>query len=220
MILRSIYIILLFFICSCSDLPSGFIYINDIDKTIQTDLRYSTKDNFTGRIVDGYKSNRAIISYDAAKSLVQVQNELRKRNLSLKIFDAYRPQRSVNYFINWSKDLSDTINKIIYYPKINKSQLFPMGYIAERSGHSRGSTVDLTIVNNKTNKELDMGTRYDFFGPESSTNFSNITDKQSSNRVLLLEVMTENGFKNYPKEWWHYTLELEPFNYYFNFVID
>ena len=220
MILRSIYIILLFFICSCSDLPSGFIYINDIDKTIQTDLRYSTKDNFTGRIVDGYKSNRAIISYDAAKSLVQVQNELRKRNLSLKIFDAYRPQRSVNYFINWSKDLSDTINKIIYYPEINKSQLFPMGYIAERSGHSRGSTVDLTIVNNKTNKELDMGTRFDFFGPESSTNFSNITDKQRSNRVLLLEVMTENGFKNYPKEWWHYTLELEPFNYYFNFVID
>ena len=220
MILRSIYIILLFFICSCSDLPSGFIYINDIDKTIQTDLRYSTKDNFTGRIVDGYKSNRAIISYDAAKSLVQVQNELRKRNLSLKIFDAYRPQRSVNYFINWSKDLSDTINKIIYYPEINKSQLFPMGYIAERSGHSRGSTVDLTIVNNKTNKELDMGTRYDFFGPESSTNFSNITEKQRSNRVLLLEVMTENGFKNYPKEWWHYTLELEPFNYYFNFVID
>ena len=220
MILRSIYIILLFFICSCSDLPSGFIYINDIDKTIQTDLRYSTKDNFTGRIVDGYKSNRAIISYDAAKSLVQVQNELRKRNLSLKIFDAYRPQRSVNYFINWSKDLSDTINKIIYYPEINKSQLFPMGYIAERSGHSRGSTVDLTIVNNKTNKELDMGTPYDFFGPESSTDFSNITDKQRSNRVLLLEVMTENGFKNYPKEWWHYTLELEPFNYYFNFVID
>ena len=91
-----------------------------------------------------------------------------------------------------------------------------MGYIAERSGHSRGSTVDLTIVNNKTNKELDMGTRYDFFGPESSTNFSNITDKQRSNRVLLLEVMTENGFKNYPKEWWHYTLELEPFNHYFN----
>ena len=220
MILRSIYIILLFFICSCSDLPSGFIYINDIDKTIQTDLRYSTKDNFTGRIVDGYKSNRAIISYDAAKSLVQVQNELRKRNLSLKIFDAYRPQRSVNYFINWSKDLSDTINKIIYYPKINKSQLFPMGYIAERSGHSRGSTIDLTIVNNKTNKELDMGTPYDFFGPESSTDFSNITDKQRSNRILLLEAMTKNGFKNYPKEWWHYTLELEPFNHYFNFVID
>ena len=220
MILRSIYIILLFFICSCSDLPSGFIYINDIDKTIQTDLRYSTKDNFTGRIVDGYKSNRAIISYDAAKSLVQVQNELRKRNLSLKIFDAYRPQRSVNYFINWSKDLSDTINKIIYYPKINKSQLFPMGYIAERSGHSRGSTVDLTIVNNKTNKELDMGTPYDFFGPESSTDFSNITDKQRSNRILLLEAMTKNGFKYYPKEWWHYTLELEPFNHYFNFVIE
>jgi len=95
-----------------------------------------------------------------------------------------------------------------------------MGYIAERSGHSRGSTVDLTIIDNETNKELDMGTLYDFFGPESSTDFSNITDKQMSNRLLLLEVMTKNGFKNYPMEWWHYTLVPEPFDSYFNFVID
>jgi D-alanyl-D-alanine dipeptidase len=127
---------------------------------------------------------------------------------------------SVNYFIKWSNDLADTINKSLYYPKIKKAQLFPMGYIAERSGHSRGSTVDLTIIDNKTNKELDMGTLYDFFGPESSTDFSNITDKQMSNRLLLLEVMTKNGFKNYPMEWWHYTLVPEPFDSYFNFVID
>ena len=153
-------------------------------------------------------------------ALIQVQNDLDQMNLSLKIFDAYRPQMSVNYFINWSNDPLDTINKSIYYPKIKKSELFPLGYIAERSGHSRGSTVDLTIVDNTTFKELDMGTPYDFFGPESATNFIEITDKQRSNRLLLLETMTRNGFENYSKEWWHYTLKEEPFNDYFNFVIE
>ena len=220
MLSKYFYIFFFFCIVCCSKLPPGFVYINDIDESIKIDLRYSTTNNFTGHIIEGYKSNMAIISYAAAKSLVQVQNDLKKKNLSLKIFDAYRPQMSVNYFIKWSNDLADTINKSLYYPKIKKSQLFPMGYIAERSGHSRGSTVDLTIIDNKTNKELDMGTLYDFFGPESSTDFSNITDNQMSNRLLLLKVMTENGFKNYPMEWWHYTLVPEPFDSYFNFVID
>ena len=220
MLPKYFYIFFFFCIVCCSKLPLGFVYINDIDESIKIDLRYSTTNNFTGHIIEGYKSNMAIISYDAAKSLVQVQNDLKKKNLSLKIFDAYRPQMSVNYFIKWSNDLADTINKSLYYPKIKKAQLFPMGYIAKRSGHSRGSTVDLTIIDNKTNKELDMGTLYDFFGPESSTDFSNITDKQMSNRLLLLEVMTKNGFKNYPMEWWHYTLVPEPFDSYFNFVID
>ncbi len=220
MLSKYFYIFFFFCIVCCSKLPPGFVYINDIDESIKIDLRYFTTNNFTGHIIEGYKSNMAIISYAAAKSLVQVQNDLKKKNLSLKIFDAYRPQMSVNYFIKWSNDLADTINKSLYYPKIKKAQLFPMGYIAERSGHSRGSTVDLTIIDNKTNKELDMGTLYDFFGPESSTDFSNITDKQMSNRLLLLEVMTKNGFKNYPMEWWHYTLVPEPFDSYFNFVID
>ena len=220
MLSKYFYIFFFFCIVCCSKLPPGFVYINDIDESIKIDLRYSTTNNFTGHIIEGYKSNMAIISYTAAKSLVQVQNDLKKKNLSLKIFDAYRPQMSVNYFIKWSNDLVDTINKSLYYPKIKKSQLFPMGYIAERSGHSRGSTVDLTIIDNKTNKELDMGTLYDFFGPESSTDFSNITDNQMSNRLLLLKVMTKNGFKNYPMEWWHYTLVPEPFDSYFNFVID
>jgi len=220
MLSKYFYIFFFFCIVCCSKLPPGFVYINDIDESIKIDLRYSTTNNFTGHIIEGYKSNMAIISYAAAKSLVQVQNDLKKKNLSLKIFDAYRPQMSVNYFIKWSNDLADTINKSLYYPKIKKAQLFPMGYIAERSGHSRGSTVDLTIIDNKTNKELDMGTLYDFFGPESSTDFSNITDNQMSNRLLLLKVMTKNGFKNYPMEWWHYTLVPEPFDSYFNFVID
>ena len=220
MLSKYFYIFFFFCIVCCSKLPPGFVYINDIDESIKIDLRYSTTNNFTGHIIEGYKSNMAIISYDAAKSLVQVQNDLKKKNLSLKIFDAYRPQMSVNYFIKWSNNLADTINKSLYYPKIKKPQLFPMGYIAERSGHSRGSTVDLTIIDNKTNKELDMGTLYDFFGPESSTDFSNITDNQMSNRLLLLKVMTKNGFKNYPMEWWHYTLVPEPFDSYFNFVID
>tara|TARA_B100000809_G_scaffold212560_1_gene216591 strand:+ start:3035 stop:3697 length:663 start_codon:yes stop_codon:yes gene_type:complete len=220
MLSKYFYIFFFFCIVCCSKLPPGFVYINDIDESIKIDLRYSTTNNFTGHIIEGYKSNMAIISYAAAKSLVQVQNDLKKKNLSLKIFDAYRPQMSVNYFIKWSNNLADTINKSLYYPKIKKPQLFPMGYIAERSGHSRGSTVDLTIIDNKTNKELDMGTLYDFFGPESSTDFSNITDNQMSNRLLLLKVMTKNGFKNYPMEWWHYTLVPEPFDSYFNFVID
>ena len=217
---KKIYVFLLVITYSCSDLPDGFVYINDVDNSINIDLRYSTENNFTGKVINGYRSNRAILSNDAAKALVHVQNDLIKMNLSLKIFDAYRPQMSVNYFINWSKDLSDTINKSIYYPTIKKSQLFPLGYIAERSGHSRGSTVDLTIVDNRTFRELDMGTPYDFFGPESATNFINITDEQRSNRILLLETMTRNGFENYSKEWWHYTLKEEPFDDYFNFVID
>ena len=217
---KLIYIIFFFFSFSCTNIPDGFVYINDIDSSIKIDLRYSTLNNFTGKIIDGYKSNNAIISIQAAKALSQVQTDLLTRNLSLKIFDAYRPQMAVNYFINWSEDLSDTINKSLYYPKIEKSQLFPLGFIAEKSGHSRGSTVDLTIIDIKTNNELDMGTPYDFFGPESATNFINITDKQKSNRLLLLETMTRNGFENYSKEWWHYTLKEEPFNDYFNFIID
>tara|TARA_B100001113_G_C21043878_1_gene593606 strand:- start:51 stop:713 length:663 start_codon:yes stop_codon:yes gene_type:complete len=217
---RSIYIVFFFFSFSCTNIPEGFVYINDIDSSIKIDLRYSTNNNFTGKVIDGYKSNKGIISIEAAKALSQVQQDLLTRNLSLKIFDAYRPQMAVNYFINWAEDLSDTINKSLYYPKIEKSQLFPLGFIAEKSGHSRGSTVDLTIIDIKTNKELDMGTPYDFFGPESATNFINITDKQRSNRLLLLEIMTRNGFENYSKEWWHYTLKEEPFNDYFNFIID
>jgi D-alanyl-D-alanine dipeptidase len=217
---KLIYIIFFFFSFSCTNIPDGFVYINDIDSSIKIDLRYSTLNNFTGKIIDGYKSNNAIISIQAAKALSQVQTDLLTRNLSLKIFDAYRPQMAVNYFINWSEDLSDTINKSLYYPKIEKSQLFPLGFIAEKSGHSRGSTVDLTIIDIKTNNELDMGTPYDFFGAESATNFINITDKQKSNRLLLLETMTRNGFENYSKEWWHYTLKEEPFNDYFNFIID
>lgn len=217
---KLIYIIFFFFSFSCTNIPDGFVYINDIDSSIKIDLRYSTLNNFTGKIIDGYKSNNAIISIQAAKALSQVQTDLLTRNLSLKIFDAYRPQMAVNYFINWSEDLSDTINKSFYYPKIEKSQLFPLGFIAEKSGHSRGSTVDLTIIDIKTNNELDMGTPYDFFGAESATNFINITDKQKSNRLLLLETMTRNGFENYSKEWWHYTLKEEPFNDYFNFIID
>ena len=220
MLSRSIYLVLFFINYSCSNLPEGFVYINDLDNRINIDLRYSTENNFTGKVIDGYRSNKAIISAEAAMALIQVQNDLDQMNLSLKIFDAYRPQMSVNYFINWSNNPVDTINKSIYYPKIKKSELFPLGYIAERSGHSRGSTVDLTIVDNTTFKELDMGTPYDFFGPESATNFIEITDKQRSNRLLLLETMTRNGFKNYSKEWWHYTLKEEPFNDYFNFVIE
>ncbi len=147
------------------------------------------------------------------------QKEFKKLGYSLVVFDAYRPQSSVDFFIEWSKDLNDTLNKILYYPDIKKADLFNLGYIAYKSGHSRGSTVDVSLIKISTNEQIDMGTIYDFFGVESSTYYSNISDLQKNNRMILYNVMTNNGFKNYSKEWWHFTLENEPYEKYYNFPV-
>ena len=144
---------------------------------------------------------------------------MNKSGYSLKIYDAYLPQRSVNHFINWSKNLSDTINKSYYYPNLAKSILFKLGYIASKSSHSRGSTVDITLVDITSGKEVDMGSSYDFFGLESSHDYKNISITQKNNRKLLLDIMTKNGFSSYSKEWWHYTFIDEPFpTTYFDFT--
>jgi D-alanyl-D-alanine dipeptidase len=132
----------------------------------------------------------------------------------------YRPQSAVDFFFEWSKDLNDTINKNSYYPNINKSQLFAQGYIAKKSGHSRGSTVDVSLVDLSTMKQIDMGSIYDYFGIQSSTFYPNISDSQKNNRMILYNIMINNGFKNYSKEWWHFTLENEPFQEYFDFLVD
>jgi D-alanyl-D-alanine dipeptidase len=146
---------------------------------------------------------------------------LNNSGYSLKIYDAYRPQRSVNHFINWSKNQSDTLKKSYFYPNILKSNLFDLGYIATNSSHSRGSTVDITLVEISSGKEIDMGSAYDFFGLESSHDYENISITQKNNRKLLFDVMTKNGFSSYPKEWWHYTLIDEPFpTTYFDFIIN
>lgn len=225
-------------------IPDGFVEIRSIIPDIIIDLRYFSKHNFLGRPVNGYKAEKCYITKAAADSLFKVQEELKKFGFSLKIYDAYRPQRAVNDFVNWARDLSDTITKKEFYPTIDKSRLFVDGYIAEKSGHSRGSTVDLTIVplhlDEKVefdiNKQcecykplserfddysLDMGTNFDCFHSLSHTFNQDITPQQKANRMLLFSLMQKHGFKNLPEEWWHFTLIEEPFpDTYFDFVIE
>ena len=203
-----------------NDLEKGFVYLSDIDSSIIVDLKYYSKNNFTGKFVEGYNSNKAILTIEAAIALSNVQDDLNKLGYSLILYDAYRPQSAVNFFVKWSLNFNDTINKRIYYPNNKKSELFKLGYIAYKSGHTRGSTVDVSLVEITTNKVLDMGTIFDYFGVESHTFFDDISEKQKSNRLILFEAMSNNGFKNYSKEWWHYTLENEPFQKYFDFPVE
>lgn len=210
-----------FFIGNAWALPDGFVYVDEVIPSIQQDLRYFGNNNFVGRPIYGYRANRAILTKSAASALRAVQEELSPFGLGLLVFDAYRPQEAVDDFVAWSKDLSDTKTKSIYYPRVPKESLFAQEYIAERSGHSRGSTVDLTIVSkNAPFEPLDMGTRFDFFGPESWPTYAGISLQQRANRLLLQSIMVKHGFNPYPQEWWHFTLRNEPFpNTYFNFLV-
>ena len=219
--MRLFIIILLIFSSAFfnNNLEDGFVYLNDIDDSIVVNLKYYSSENFTGQFVEGYHSNTAILTNEAALALSNAQDDFNKLGYSLILYDAYRPQRAVNFFVQWSKNLNDTINKRIYYPNIKKSELFELGYIAYKSGHSRGSTVDVSLVEISTNKVLDMGTIFDYFGVESHTFFNDISEKQKSNRLILYEIMSNNGFKNYSKEWWHFTLKNEPYQKYFDFLI-
>src|SRR5690606_6683037 len=171
--------------------------------------------------IDGYNANKLILTEKAAHALKLVQKELLQQNLCLRVYDGYRPQQAVNHFMRWAKDLNDTLTKQQFYPEIQKNLLFKEGYIASKSGHSRGSTVDLTIVNANTNEPLDMGGPYDFFGKESWTNYDGITEQQKANRQLLKSIMQKHGFVNFHKEWWHYSLYEEPFpDIYFDFPVE
>jgi len=202
-------------------IPKGFVYLHDIDSTIKAELRYISHHNFIGKPIDGYFKNTVITTKKAAISLKIIQKKLIPFQLSLKIFDAYRPQQAVNHFVRWANVLNDTLMKHDYYPTIPKNKLFELGYIAEKSGHTRGSTVDLTIVDLKTDAELDMGSPYDFFGIQSHPMYSKITKIQRANRLLLRNLMLSNGFIPYENEWWHFTLKNEPFpKTYFNFPVD
>ena len=203
-----------------NNLEDGFVYLNEVDESIIVDLKYFSNENFTGKFVDGYLSNTAILTKESALALSDAQDDFNKLGYSLILFDAYRPQRAVDFFIQWSKNPYDTINKRIYYPNIKKSELFELGYVAYKSGHSRGSTVDVSLIEISTNKILDMGTIFDYFGIESHTFFDDISEKQKSNRLILYETMSNNGFKNYSKEWWHFTLKNEPYQKYFDFLVN
>lgn len=203
------------------DLPEGFVYVKDVILDLDVELRYFTSNNFVGDTIRGYKSNNLILTRQAAEALKLVQDELRTQNLCLKVYDGYRPQQAVNHFMEWAKDLNDTVNKQSYYPKVEKRNLFNEGYIASRSGHSRGSTIDLTITDGNTGIPLDMGSPYDFFGEESWVDYNGISDTQKSNRKLLQDVMQKHNFRNYTNEWWHFTLRWEPFpETYFDFEVE
>ncbi|MFA6567387.1 MAG: M15 family metallopeptidase [Victivallales bacterium] len=200
--------------------PDGFVYLDKVIPGIVLEMRYASGNNFTGRAVDGYEAPKCILTKQAAEALKNVQEELNRYSMSLKIFDAYRPQRAVDDFVRWFKDLSDIRMKSKYYPDIPKEQLFRMGYISLKSAHSRGSTVDLTVVMLPQKQELSMGGGFDLFGELSNTECKNIKPFQKVNRLLLKSVMEKHGFVNYKMEWWHYTFKGEPFpDTYFNFPV-
>ncbi|MTE27273.1 M15 family metallopeptidase [Winogradskyella ouciana] len=202
-------------------LPEGFVYVKSVIPDIEVELSYYGTNNFVGDTIDGYKANKLILTKEAAEKLKLVQDELQKQNLCLKVYDGYRPQRAVNHFIRWARELKDTINKAQFYPDVEKRNLFKEEYIASRSGHSRGSTVDLTIIDGNTGEPLDMGSAYDFFGQQSWVNYEGVTEVQKKNRQLLQTVMLKHNFRNYPKEWWHFTLRWEPFpDTYFDFEVE
>lgn len=207
--------------CFCQKLPEGFVYLSSIDSSIQKELRYLSNNNFIGKPIDGYKKNKVITTYKTALALKKVQSKLSLKGLSLKIFDAYRPQKAVDHFVRWAKELNDTLMKKHFYPNVLKSELFKQGYIAYKSGHTRGSTIDLTIINLENGKELDMGSAYDYFGKASHPFYKNLTNTQQKNRMLLRAVMLKEKFIPYANEWWHFTLKEEPFTtIYFDFDIE
>lgn len=222
----SLTFLIVFFLSTCTsqshkNLPEGFSYIKKEIPNIETDIRYFGLHNFTGRKVVGYEAPVAILSTKATFALKKVQEKLNKKGLGLKVFDSYRPQRAVTSFEVWAKDINDTIAKKEFYPEIDKKDLFVLKYIASKSGHTRGSTLDLTLINLKTKKELDMGSPFDLFGTVSHHNTTEITSEQKQNRELLRTAMLKYGFKDYAEEWWHYTLINEPFpETYFDFVVE
>lgn len=202
----------------------GFVYAKDYIPDLIEDLRYNTTNNFMGEPANGYKTNCVILTKEAAMALKSAADELRKMGYVIKVYDAYRPQSAVDHFVRWSKT-SDHRNKAYYYPTLSKTSLFPR-YIAKKSGHSKGSTIDMTICYKDTGKEVDMGSHFDFFGTPSHTTFlgsyagGKVTKEHQKNRLLLRNVMIRHGFKPYDNEWWHFTLKNEPYpSQWFNFPV-
>ncbi|UIR56815.1 M15 family metallopeptidase [Sphingobacterium sp. SRCM116780] len=220
------YPLLIFVICPLSTifaqqkLPKGFSYVKEVIPHIHYDLRYYGSHNFVGEEINGYESPVLILSTAATNALKKVEKNLNEQGMGLKIFDAYRPQKAVTHFKKWATEIRDTIAKQEFYPKLDKRNLFKLGYIANKSGHSRGSTVDLTVITLKDNEELDMGSPFDFFGDISHYSSPKITLAQKKNRALLKTMMEKYGFKGYDKEWWHFTLKEEPYQKtYFDFNV-
>ena len=204
-----------------SDDASDFVLLSEAVPDAILEIRYYSTYNFIGDRVDGYEEPLAFLTKEAAAALREVSDDVVAKGYRLKIYDAYRPQRAVTNFVNWAKETDDTRMKEYFYPELDKDVLFPQGYIAEHSGHSRGSTVDLTLFDMRTEKEVDMGGTFDYFGELSHPDYRDITDEQYENRMILREAMISHGFKPIVEEWWHFTLENEPYpDTYFTFPIN
>jgi D-alanyl-D-alanine dipeptidase len=200
--------------------PSGFVDAATVVDGLVVDMRYFGNNNFVGERIDGYERPRCILTVPAAHALAGVQRNLAARGLGLKVFDCYRPARAVAHFLRWAKRIDDVRRKAEFYPDIDKRDLFRLGYLAARSGHSRGSTVDLTLARRSDQRELDMGTPYDFSGPQSWIADKSVSSQAQANRSLFVQAMMRGGFRPYRKEWWHFTLANEPFpDTYFNFPV-
>lgn len=225
-------------------LPKGFVYLQDVAPSIRQDMRYAGYHNFVGRPVKGYVANKCILTKKAALALAKVQAELEKSSLALQVYDCYRPQIAVDDFVAWSKTPNDQLMKTEFYPRVDKSKTFKLGYIASHSGHTRGSTVDLTIVPGRIfqqasfspvqpliacyapyqgrfrDNSIDMGTGFDCLDEYANIKNQNVGIVPQVNRTLLRRLMIANGFKPYDKEWWHFTLRNEPYpKTYFNFPV-
>ena len=199
---------------------SLFVLLSDAVPDAILEIRYFSTYNFMGRRVPGYEEPVALLTKPAAEALKQVSDDVIKQGFRLKIFDAYRPQQAVDSFAAWAKDPSDALMKAYFYPELEKDTLFPLGYIAGHSGHSRGSTVDLTLFDMSSGREADMGGPFDWFGELSRPDYPGVTDAQRKNRMLLQSAMTRRGFSPYEGEWWHFTLKDEPYkDIYFTFPV-
>ena len=204
-----------------SDDSSDFVLISEAVPDVILEIRYYSTYNFVGDRIDGYEEPLAFCTREAAAALKEVSDDLKEQGYRLKIFDAYRPQRAVTNFMNWALDAEDTRMKEYFYPELEKDVLFPLGYIAAHSGHSRGSTFDLTLFDMNTEREVDMGGTFDYFGELSHPDYTDITEEQYNSRMILRDAMLAHGFRPLDEEWWHFTLEDEPYpDTYFTFPIN
>ncbi len=201
-------------------LPEGFVYIDELIEDCVIDAKYAGTDNFMGRAAEGYEQPLVVMSNEAAQACVKAADILRKQGYLMKIYDAFRPQRAVDDFVRWGSQIDDIRRKPVHYPHVNKADVFDLGYISKKSGHSRGSSIDLSIIDCDTMQELDMGSIFDYMDVRSHIVTEGLSDLQEKNRSILRDAMTASGFVTYDCEWWHFNLAVEPYpDTYFDFPI-
>lgn len=200
---------------------SDFVVVSDQIPDVLQEIRYYSAYNFVGSHIDGYDEPLALMTRESVAALKNAAADFREKGYVIKIYDAYRPQRAVNHFMRWGNDVQDTKMKAYFYPTItNKADIVDLGYVARKSGHSRGSTLDMTIVNMKTGAEIDTGEHFDYFGERSHTEYTGITPQQQANRQFIKGIMEKNGFIGIDEEWWHFTLQNEPYpDTFFDFPV-